>query len=167
MGDRVFPRVVQGKPITLLGRADRLHTWTFTHDVARLAVIAGRDPRAWGFAWHVPSNPARTQREVVDDLAGLAEVAPPSTRVLPRALLHALGLISPLLRQLAETEYQFHEHFIMDSSAAEKAFGLQATPWEEVLLTTLRSFGWADGPQAGTRLAVPASALTTGEGSRR
>jgi len=163
MGDRVLPKVLQGRSVTLLGRADRLHTWTFTADVARLAVIAGRDPMAWGHAWHVPSNPARTQREVVDDLARLAGVAPPSTRTLPGSLLHALGLISPLMRELSETQYQFREHFVMDSSAAERAFGLRATPWEEVLLTTLRAFGWENRPHPGAKPIVPAPALATGE----
>jgi nucleoside-diphosphate-sugar epimerase len=167
MGDRVVPRLLQGKSITLLGRADRLHTWTFTRDVARLAVIAGRDPRAWGHAWHVPSNPARTQREVVDDLARLAGVAPPPTRTLPGVLLRALGLISPLMRELGETQYQFREHFVMDSSAAERAFKLRATPWEEVLLTTLRSFGCPNLPQREVQPSVPTPTLATGERSPR
>jgi hypothetical protein len=30
----------------------------------------------------------------------------------------------------------------MDSSAARQAFGLEPTPWEEVLAEVLRSFGW-------------------------
>jgi hypothetical protein len=33
-------------------------------------------------------------------------------------------------------EYQFCDDFIMDSSAAETAFGLKPTPWEEIIAVT-------------------------------
>jgi hypothetical protein len=167
MGERVIPKLLGGKRITLLGRADRLHTWSFTGDVSRLAVIAAREPKAWGSAWHVPSNPARTQRQVVDDLAHIAGVATPTTRTLPAVLLRALGLVSPLMRELGETQYQFREHFVMSSSAAESAFGLQATPWEDVLLATLRAFGWEDRREPEAKPALPAAALVTSGRSPR
>lgn len=142
LGDRVIPRVLRGKDAWVLGRTDRLHTWTFTEDVARMVVVAASDPRAWGRAWHTPSNPVRTQREAVDDLARVAGIAPVRLRALPSALLRVLGLGSPLMRELRETEYQLRQHFVMDSSAAQATFGLKPTGWDEVLAITLRSYGW-------------------------
>src|SRR5690606_5982378 len=68
LGDRVVPRVLAGRPVTLLGDADVAHTWTSVDDVARLLVTVAADERGWGRAWHVPSAPPRTQREVVADL---------------------------------------------------------------------------------------------------
>jgi hypothetical protein len=50
LGERVVRRVRQGKSVSVLGRADRLHTWSFTGDVAAILVTAGTDPRAWGRA---------------------------------------------------------------------------------------------------------------------
>jgi hypothetical protein len=41
------------------------------------------------------------------------------------------------MRELRETEYQFRDDFVMDSSAATKTFGLEATPWEEVVAATV------------------------------
>jgi nucleoside-diphosphate-sugar epimerase len=70
LGERVVPKVLRGKGVSVLGRTDRLHTWTYTRDVARLAVVAATDPRAWGRAWHAPSGPPRTQRDAVDRRAG-------------------------------------------------------------------------------------------------
>ena len=53
-------------------------------------------------------------------------------------MLRGLGLGSPLLRELRETEYQFRDDFVMDSSAAQAAFDLKPTPWEEVVAATVR-----------------------------
>jgi nucleoside-diphosphate-sugar epimerase len=147
LGARVVPRILRGKGVWVLGRTDRPHTWTFTGDVARMAVTAADDPRAWGRAWHTPSNPPRTQRSAVDDLARVAGVAPIRVRALPSVALHALGLVSPFLRELRETEYQFSEDFVMDSSASRTTFGLEPTPWDDVLAITLRSCGCKQ-PQA-------------------
>lgn len=72
LGDRLVPRLLRGRAVSVLGRADRPHTWTYTADVAAMAVLAGRDERAWGRAWHVPSGPPRTQREAIDDIARAA-----------------------------------------------------------------------------------------------
>ena len=38
----------QGKNVSVLGRADRPHTWSFTGDVARMLVTAGTDPGGLG-----------------------------------------------------------------------------------------------------------------------
>lgn len=141
LGDRVVPRVLHGRPVTMIGRIDRLHTWSFTEDVAAMAVLAGTDSRAWGRVWHVPSTEPRTQRQAVDDLARLAGVKPVPVRTVPSAVLYGLGVISPLMRELRETEYQFSEDFVMDSAAARQVFGLDPTPWDSVLAAVVSSYG--------------------------
>jgi nucleoside-diphosphate-sugar epimerase len=142
VGDRLVPRLIRGRGVTVLGRTDRAHTWSFTRDVARMVVVAGSDSRAWGHAWHAPSNPPLTQRELVDALARAAGVGHIRITALPSPLLRALGLFSPLLRELRETEYQFRSDFVMDSSVAQATFDLRPTPWEAILSATLASYGW-------------------------
>jgi nucleoside-diphosphate-sugar epimerase len=110
--------------------------------VAGLAVTAAGDARAWGRAWHTPSGPPRTQREAVDDIARVAGVQPVPVRAVPAVVLRAAGWFSPVMRELAETRYQFSESFVMDSSAASATFGLEPTPWPAVLRDVLRSYGW-------------------------
>ena len=121
----------------MLGRADRPHTWSFTGDVARMLVTAGTDPGAWGRAWHVPSNEPRSQRQVIDDFARAAGVGQVRVGEIPSVVLGGMGLFSPLLREVRETEYQFRDDFVMDSSAAQAAFGLKPTPWEEIVAVTV------------------------------
>ncbi len=159
LGDRLVPRLLRGQAVSVLGRADRPHTWTFTADVAAMAVLAGREERAWGRAWHVPSCPPKTQREVIDDIARAARRYwpggaqdpggpeppmvrnPPSepvrVREVPVALLRAAGLAAPLMRELTETLYQFRADFVMDSGAAQRTFGLAPTGWDAIVASVL------------------------------
>ena len=140
LGDRVVPRVLKGQAVTLLGRTDRPRTWSYTGDVATMAVVVAQDERAWGQVWHVPSGEPRTQQQAVDDLARVAGVKPVPVRTAPGAVMYAMGLFSPLMRELRETKYQFTEDFVMDSSAAQSAFGLEETPWDSVLAEVISSF---------------------------
>ena len=137
MGERIVRRVRQEKNVSVLGRADRPHTWSFTDDVARMLVTAGTDPRAWGRAWHVPSNEPLSQRQVIGDFARAAGVGQVRVSEIPSVVLRGMGLVWPLMRELRETEYQFREDFVMDSSAAQAAFGLKPAPWEEIVAVTV------------------------------
>jgi nucleoside-diphosphate-sugar epimerase len=144
LGERVVPALLAGKRVSVIGSPDQPHTWTYTHDVARMLVTAAADERAWGRAWHVPSNPPRTQREAIADLADVAGVPMVKVGTVPRLALRALGLVNPMMRELGETYYQFSEPFVMDSGDAERTFGITATPWPDVLEHTLRSYGWPE-----------------------
>ena len=137
LGERVVQRVRRGRSVSVLGRADRPRTWSYTEDVAGMTVVAGHDPRAWGRAWHVPSNEPRSQRQVIEDFAAAAGAGPVRIRAIPSAAVQAMGLAWPLMRELRETEYQFRDDFIMDSSAAQETFRLTPTPWDEVVEATL------------------------------
>jgi nucleoside-diphosphate-sugar epimerase len=140
LGERVIPRLLAGKKVQVLKSADTPHSWGYTGDAARLLVAVGSDERAWGKPWHVPSNAPRTQREAVADLARVAGVEPVSVTEMPAVLFRTLSLFSPLLRELPEVAYQLEKPFILDSSAARQMFGLEPTPWDDVLAATIASY---------------------------
>jgi nucleoside-diphosphate-sugar epimerase len=133
LGDRVMPRILAGRAAQLVGDPDQPHTWTAPVDVARTLITVAADPRGWGRAWHVPSNAPRTQRQAVQDLAEAAGVAPAKVSVVPGALLWAVGVFQPIVRELGETDYQRRRPYLLDESAARETFGLAPTPWPELL----------------------------------
>jgi nucleoside-diphosphate-sugar epimerase len=145
LGERVAPRVLAGKNVQVLDSPDTAHTWTYTRDMARTLVAVAADERAWGRAWHVPSNEPRTQREAVGDLARIAGVSPVKVSTVPALALRAMGLFSPVVRALADVAYQMKEPFVMDSTAAQQELGLAPTPWDEVLAAHLDSYRPAAG----------------------
>ena len=133
LGDRVVPRVLAGKSVQLVGDVDQPHSWTAPFDVARTLITVASDPRGWGRAWHVPSNPPRSQREAVGDIARAASVTPVKVSRLPGIMLWAVGLFQPTIRELKETDYQRERPYLLDDHAARETFGLEPTPWDDIL----------------------------------
>jgi nucleoside-diphosphate-sugar epimerase len=133
LGDRVVPRVLAGKGVQLLGDLDAPHSWTAPVDVARTVITVGSDPRGWGRAWHVPSNPPRSQRQAVADLASAAGVPAVKVSNVPGLVLSVLGVFQPMIKELKETDYQRERAYLLDDSAARQTFGLEPTPWNEIL----------------------------------
>ena len=95
------------------------------------------DERAWGRAWHAPCVPPRTQREMVDAFAAAAGTGPVRVRIASPAMVRAVGLIVPSMRGLNETNYQFAEPFVTDSTLTERTFDLSATSLEEAARATI------------------------------
>jgi len=151
MGSRVVPRVLAGQKIRTIGDVDVIHTWTYVEDVARALVVLGRDERAWGRAWHVPSGPARTQRQMVGALADAAGVPAPPVVSIPPWLLRAVGTVVPTVGELEEVRYQFDRPFVMDSSDFSATFGLAATPLDEAARDTVR--WWRSRTETGVTVA--------------
>ena len=140
MGERVVPKVLAGKSCQVLGRLDETHSWTYIDDVARTLIACAQQPAAWGRVWHVPTNPPRTQREVINDLADAAGVDHVKVSVVPNAALRVLGLFNPLVRELPKTLYQFTAPFVIDDSSTRAVLGLQPTPWPDVLSETIAAY---------------------------
>ncbi|MBQ1018527.1 NAD-dependent epimerase/dehydratase family protein [Micromonospora sp. D93] len=134
-----LPRVLGGQRVFLPVEWDAPHTWTYIPDVARTLVAAATDPRAWGRAWHVPSAPAASMRELATRVAALAGVPVPRLIRMPYPVLWLGGLASPLTRELRETAYQFDRPFLMESVAATAALGVEPTPLESALAETVEA----------------------------
>ncbi|KUJ33288.1 NAD-dependent epimerase [Streptomyces albus subsp. albus] len=136
---RVVPRLLRGKPVSTLGDPDAPHSWTYLPDVARALIQVAGEERAWGRAWHVPTEPALSTREMVDRLAAGSGTAPVAVRKISPAVLGVMSVFSPLIRELKEIRYQFDRPFVVDSSAYEAAFEIRATPVDEQVEATV---GW-------------------------
>ena len=137
LGDRTIPNLLAGKKVSVLNDPDTQHTWTYTEDMASTLIAIGRDERAWGRTWHVPSALECSQREALTRLAAIAGVATPKVGRIPGAMLAAMGLFNPGIRELPEVAYQLNAPFLMDSSAAQNELGLVPTPADDVLRAIL------------------------------
>jgi nucleoside-diphosphate-sugar epimerase len=130
---RAFGRALAGRTVRVLGDPDAPHSWTSPADAARLLVTVATEERAWGRAWHVPSNPPRSQRQVVADLCAAAGRPAPKVAAVPGPVLALLGLVNPTVRAVRETAYQFERPFVIDDTATREAFGLEPQPWERIV----------------------------------
>jgi nucleoside-diphosphate-sugar epimerase len=137
LGQRFVPALKAGKTIMLMAPADIPHSWTYLPDVADALIVAGGDERAWGRPWHVPSNAPMTFRQVGERMAALLGRPAPRMRTLPWPLVQAMGLVSPMIRELKHVRYQFVAPYELDSSAFQRTFGVAPTPMDEALRATL------------------------------
>jgi hypothetical protein len=62
---------------------------------------------------------------------------PVAIRSVPKLALRALGLVNPMLRELAEVSYQFDEPFVLDTSKYESVFGTVGTPLAAAISATV------------------------------
>ncbi|GAA3335530.1 NAD-dependent epimerase/dehydratase family protein [Amorphoplanes nipponensis] len=129
----LLPAVHKGRTAWAPADIDAPHTFTYTGDVARTLVELAGDDRAWGRAWHVPSAPAISIRDLAARYFAVSGAKPVRVRPLPRFVMRTAGLAVPMARELAEMDYQFYAPFILDSSLTERTFGLTATDLDVAL----------------------------------
>lgn len=132
--------VLAGRTTWVFGDPDAPHSFTDVRDVARTLAAVATDERAWGRAWHAPTNPAVPVRTLLADVARRAGVRAPRIRRVPRAALRPAYPFVPVLRELDEVLHQFERPFVLDSSATTASLGLTPTPWEDVVADSVGSW---------------------------
>jgi nucleoside-diphosphate-sugar epimerase len=136
LGERVFAKALAGHPADVLGDPDLLHTYSYVPDIAAGLATLGTDERAIGQVWHLPGPETVTTRAVLDLVAD-AIGQPVRTRGLPELALRALGVVSPLMRGLAEMSYEFDRPFVLDTTKYQTTFGSAGTPLPVAITDTV------------------------------
>src|SRR5690606_17813003 len=67
-GERPMPRLPADEPVRLAGGPTQPPSRTCVPDVVAALTTAAEAERAWGRAWHVPTAPPRSAREVAADV---------------------------------------------------------------------------------------------------
>ncbi|HEX2915149.1 MAG TPA: SDR family oxidoreductase [Chloroflexia bacterium] len=144
-GDRIIYPMLAGKKVYAIGKIDMLHTYSYVTDFGKGLVVLGEREESLGQAWHIPNAPTITTREMLNLFFKIAGF-PPEIGSVPKLGLKALGLFSPMVREVEEMLYEFEEPFLVDHSKFEKAFGNIATPHETAIRETLAWFQQHSAP---------------------
>lgn len=139
MGEQVFYPALAGKRAAGIGNIDLPHSFTFTEDFGRALVMLGERDEALGRAWHVPTAPPVTQRELIKMIFEAAG-QPPKIGAMGRLMMRIGGLFVPGAREMVEMMYEFEKPFILDSSRFTRTFGMEATPLREAVAQTVAWF---------------------------
>lgn len=133
----VLPKVLAGRRSLVPADPDALHSWTYIGDVARTLVAVAADENAWGKPWHVPTAPPLSIRALAARAAQLAGAPTAHVAKMPGFALRLSGQFNPAAREMLEVQYQLQRPFVLDSSAATAAFGIDPTPTDEALRETI------------------------------
>jgi nucleoside-diphosphate-sugar epimerase len=136
LGERVFGNALAGRRADFIGNADLPHTYSYVPDIAAGLATLGTDDRAAGQVWHLPGPQTGTTRA----LLGLVAVQvghPVGVRSVPKRAVRVLGLVNPMMRELAEMSYQFDEPFVLDTGRYESVFGAAGTPLADAVAATV------------------------------
>ena len=108
----MVPAALAGGKGQVIGDVDLPHTFTFIRDYARGLTTLGARDEAFGQVWHVPSAPTTTQRELLRLVWEEAGAGAPRFDAAPGWLVRALGLFSPIMRELAEMLYEWERPYV-------------------------------------------------------
>jgi nucleoside-diphosphate-sugar epimerase len=136
LGERVFANALAAKRADFIGDPDLLHSYSYVPDIAAGLATLGTDERAVGQIWHLPGPETVTTRAIMDQVASELK-HPVGIRTVPKFALRAMGLVNPMMAELAEMSYEFEEPFVLDTTKYESTFGTTATPLARAITDTL------------------------------
>ena len=127
---------IKGKTINLLGRMDQLHSFTYIKDFGRLLAELGTNDSALGQVWFAPTNPPITQagflKLIESDLG-----KPVKSMVGGQLMMRMLGLFNKEIAETVEMMFEWMNPYVINSSKAEKSFGLKPTPFSQAMKETI------------------------------
>lgn len=133
----VTTRLRAGKTPQWVGDPAKVHTFSYTPDVARSLAVLGNTPSAYGQTWHALTSPDPMTGEGFVRLACELAGRPFALQRAPRWLLRVMGLAVPELRENMEMLYQFEHDYRFDSGKLTRACGLGATVYRDGLAATV------------------------------
>jgi nucleoside-diphosphate-sugar epimerase len=141
LGPQIFAAAVAGKTARWVGEPDEPHTVAYLPDVAAGLVALGENPKADGYAWHLPVGPPLTGDEFLA-LVWQAAGGKPKSAAMGRGLQRLVGAFNPIVKELGETWYQRDRAWIVDDTAFRAAFPdrVQVTAHEEAIAQTVAWF---------------------------
>jgi nucleoside-diphosphate-sugar epimerase len=137
--ERFYERLLANKTVDVLGDPERLHSYSYALDVADALVTLGTHDVAFGSVWHLPVQPATSTSALIAAMAREAGVRG-AVRSTPRWLLKSLGVFVPIMRELAEMDYQWKRDFVLDDSRFRSTFSGGATATRDAARDTI---AWA------------------------
>ena len=127
----VFDNFQKGKKAMWLSDATKIHSFTYTPDIAKATALLGNTADAYGQVWHLPTSTEKlTGIDFIKMIAAEMKVKP-AYNTFSKFMISALGLFLPILRELKEMQYQNDQNYFFDSSKFQQRFGISPTNYAD------------------------------------
>lgn len=133
----VYDNLAKGKKAQWLGKANCVHSISYTPDLAKGTAMLGNSPEAYNQIWNLPTDPEKITGEGWINLFAKEMNASNAYQVLPVWLMKILGLFIPIMKELPEMNYQYDRDYFFDSSKFNKHFNYTPTSHAQAVKETV------------------------------
>ncbi len=124
----VYNNLVKGNKAQWFCNAKVVHSMGYVPDLAKGTAILGNSPQAFNQIWNLPVDPERITGEEWINLFASAMGTENKYTVLPNWLIKSTGVFVPIMREIAEMNYQFDRDYYFDSTKFTNYFNFKPTP---------------------------------------
>lgn len=124
----VYDNLAKAKKSQWFCNAKVVHTMGYVPDLAKGTAILGNTAQAYNQVWNLPADPQKITGEEWINLFATAMGASNEYTTLPNWLIKGLGLFMPIMKELAEMNYQYDRDYYYDSSKFNEYFKFIPTP---------------------------------------
>jgi nucleoside-diphosphate-sugar epimerase len=124
----VYDNLAKGKKAQWFCNAKVLHTMGYVPDLAKGTAILGNTPEAFNQIWNLPTDPKKLTGEDWINLFASEMGKDNKYTVLPNWMIKGIGIFVPIMKELAEMNYQYDRDYYFDSTKFRDYFGFVPTP---------------------------------------
>jgi len=124
----VYNNLIKGKTAQWFCNAKVVHTMGYVPDLASGTALLGNTSQAYNQIWNLPTDLQKITGEEWIALFASAMGAKNNYTVLPNWLVNSIGFFIPVMKELAEMNYQYDRDYYFDSSKFNDHFNFKPTP---------------------------------------
>jgi nucleoside-diphosphate-sugar epimerase len=123
----VYENLIKGKKAQWFCNAKVVHSIGYVPDLAKGTALLGNTPQAFNQIWNLPTDTQKITGEEWINLFANELGAKNNYTVLPNWLVMTLGYFIPVMKELAEMNYQYDRDYYFDSSKFNDHFNYTPT----------------------------------------
>lgn len=123
----VYDNLVKGKKAQWFCNPKMVHSMGFVPDLAKGTALLGNTSETYNQIWNLPTDPQRITGEEWINLFAVELGKENKYTVLPNWLVSGIGLFVPIMKELAEMNYQYDRDYYFDSTKFNSYFKFTPT----------------------------------------
>jgi len=133
----IYNNLVKNKKAQWFCDAKRIHSIGYVPDLAKGMAMLGNTPDAYNQVWNLPCTAEKITGEQWVKFFAEAMGKKNSYTVLPNWLVKSMGLFVPVLKEVAEMNYQYDRDYYFDSTKFNTRFHFTPTANAQAVKLTL------------------------------
>lgn len=129
----VYNNLIKDKKAQWFCNAKRVHSMGYVPDLAKGTAMLGNSPETYNQIWNLPTDPQKITGEQWIDLFAKAMNKKNKYSLVPGWVVKSIGLFVPIMKELAEMNYQFDRDYFFDSEKFNSHFNFTPTSNEHAV----------------------------------